>query len=1105
MFRFTFFKSTVLHFLLSIILVSCYFSGFSQTYHYTQYSVENGLAQSQVLCLYQDENDNMWIGTNGEGINKFNGKKFNNITTQDGLVGNYVYCIVKDSKGLMWIGTNSGISIFDGKKYQNFSTEQGLPHNRVYAIAEDKSRKQMWIATEKGVAIYKNGKISTFTKSETLVNTFVYSLLVDKKNNVWFGTYGKGLVRLSGNNIQNYTKENGLYMNVVRTMEQDHKGNIIIGTLNGLNYFDYQKDTIKSIAIDNPNSVNTITDCIIEENGDIWISVYSGNLHKLRYINNNLSLVFSIYTIGSAKNIWTLFQDREKNIWFGTIDFGLFRFGGLRFYNYNEDNDKLQNNSVYAICQSRDGNFWIGTKNSGIAKMITDEQSRKPEFIDYTYNMVNVDGKPRKMLKLAGSSITSIMEDKDGALWVTTSNGLTMLRNDSLFNFLPTEGNNKLAKIIVKPGLTSLPCNHIIQDHRGTFWVGTPNGVTKIIDTTFINFNKTFPILEKKNIYQIYQDHERQLWFMSDSGVYVYNYKNIKHIGKEDGLVNEMVVTVTQDKENNYWFGTKQGVFFYNPTVGYKHIDAASGLSSNNIYLLIFDNDGNLFIGTPKGLDMLNARKFVSEGVVEIRHFGNQEGFIGQECNLNACFKDKKGKLWFGTVKGVTIFDPAYDKINPVKPYTQITNMKLAYKEFNWAPYCDKFDEKTGLPVNLVLPYDKNHITFEFVASSLTIPEKVKYQVMLEGLDTDWSPPRSKNEAEYPALPPGDYTFKVRACNNDGIWEEVPTTITFTIKPPFWKTWWFYTIVVITILIIIYIFIKRREAALRRDKMILEEKVRQRTAEVVKQKEIVEQKNKDITDSINYAKNIQLALLPNIKVFEDTFPDSFVLYRPRDIVSGDFYWMSHKDTRTFFAASDCTGHGVPGAFMSMLGIAFLDEIVGNNPDINANQILNQLRFNVIDSLHQTGKMGESKDGMDIGLVVVDWTKRQLQFAGANNPLYLIRNKELIEIKPDKMPIGFHIKTQDFTNNIIDLLPDDKIYVFSDGYADQFGGPDGKKFKYKQFKEVVLEICHLTAKEQREILENKLLDWKGNFDQLDDVLVMGIMFQEEHFQRFENIE
>ena len=263
-------------------------------------------------------------------------------------------------------------------------------------------------------------------------------------------------------------------------------------------------------------------------------------------------------------------------------------------------------------------------------------------------------------------------------------------------------------------------------------------------------------------------------------------------------------------------------------------------------------------------------------------------------------------------------------------------------------------------------------------------------------------------------------------------------------------------------------------------------------SEILKQKEIIEQKNQSITDSIQYASRIQNAVLPPSDFLSEWNIDNFILFRPKDIVSGDFYWGVKKDGKIIVAAADCTGHGVPGAFMSMLGHAFLDEIVNTRELTDAAGMLNILRDEIINTLRQKGSVGETRDGMDISLIMLDIENNYLHYAGANNPLYIIRDGEIIRVQADHMPIGIHfISFTPFTNNRMEIKKGDFLYLFSDGYADQFGGPRGKKFMYRPFQELLLTIHQLPMTEQQKVLEEKFLEWKGDHEQVDDVMVIGL--------------
>jgi serine phosphatase RsbU (regulator of sigma subunit) len=256
----------------------------------------------------------------------------------------------------------------------------------------------------------------------------------------------------------------------------------------------------------------------------------------------------------------------------------------------------------------------------------------------------------------------------------------------------------------------------------------------------------------------------------------------------------------------------------------------------------------------------------------------------------------------------------------------------------------------------------------------------------------------------------------------------------------------------------------------------------------------IEEKNQEITASIKYAERIQRAVLPPESYMKEIMPEHFLLFLPRDIVSGDYYWAARKNNKIVFTVADCTGHGIPGAFMSMLGISYLNEIVNGMDSLQAGKILNQLRGNIIGSLHQSGREGEQKDGMDMALCVYDLNNKELQYAGAYNPMYLLRRGELEEVKADRMPIAIHFHgDESFSNHIISMEPSDVIYIFSDGFPDQFGGAEGKKYKSRQFKELILEIHGESLSRQRELLFERFEEWKGELPQVDDVTIMGVRF------------
>lgn len=377
-----------------------------------------------------------------------------------------------------------------------------------------------------------------------------------------------------------------------------------------------------------------------------------------------------------------------------------------------------------------------------------------------------------------------------------------------------------------------------------------------------------------------------------------------------------------------------------------------------------------------------------------------------------------------------------------------------------------------------------NVIIFDIVAPVYLKQGTTRYQYFIYKIMPDWSEWSVNAHYEKTITRPGDYILQVRAKD---LWGNISNrkSVRFTIKAPFIKTPVFYILSGLILLSLIILVIRFRERQLRAKTRLLEEKVKERTSKIEAQKE-------EITSSIEYASRIQRAMLPVEDHFKDVFSDYFILFKPRDIVSGDFYWIGEDDKHYFFTVADCTGHGVPGAFMGTMGISTLNEIIANNRELQANTVLNILREKTKTALHQTGKMGEANDGMDVAFCVLNKNRKMLQFSGAFNPLLLFQRGELKEYKADRMPIGIHYGGEkSFTNNVVTVSRGDTVYIFSDGFSSQFGGPDGTKYKSSNLKKLLSEIYYRPMVEQRNILENEFEKWKGSHDQVDDITIIGV--------------
>jgi len=442
---------------------------------------------------------------------------------------------------------------------------------------------------------------------------------------------------------------------------------------------------------------------------------------------------------------------------------------------------------------------------------------------------------------------------------------------------------------------------------------------------------------------------------------------------------------------------------------------------------------------------------------------------------------DYQNNVWFGGVSNIYVFNSKMklDSNDSLKVFIS----KFKAKDSTLLHYYYFSDKKV-----FQLDYEFNTISINFTTPDFQGNVSNTYSYYLEGLDTEWSDYTSISEKEYPRLHEGTYTFHVKSKNYYNI-ESQETLFTFTILPPWYRSWWAYIIYFILFITLIFTITKLSIKRVKDQNEKLEKIVEERTAEVESQKEEIEEKNKDIVDSIIYAKRIQNTILPTEVKLDKILQNYFIIYKPKDIVSGDFYWADKLDGKSYFSAIDCTGHGVPGAFVSIVGFNGLKRTVNEFKLRQPGQILDKLTDIVVDTF--TASEAHLKDGMDMSLCSINYDTLELEFAGANNPLILIRNGEIIETKGNKQPIGDFEHRTPFTNHKIQLQKDDCIFLFTDGYADQFGGPKGKKFKLKTLKNLLLSISTKPIDEQKTELETAFNNWMGDLEQLDDVCLIGV--------------
>jgi serine phosphatase RsbU (regulator of sigma subunit) len=588
-----------------------------------------------------------------------------------------------------------------------------------------------------------------------------------------------------------------------------------------------------------------------------------------------------------------------------------------------------------------------------------------------------------------------------------------------------------------------------------------------------------------------------------------------RYFGMEDGLTEDWVLPM--EYHDSIVFGTRAGLMQFIDEYLIREVLPDSLKDNPEYYRGYFENRQLL------GHDILLPLSFMVDShrrtwavidneITLIRQDSLQEivtkPFQGIDLGeINCIYPDGENTVWFAAGDGLARFDlrrmdqPARDFYACIREVLTSDDSILFNGSYGLPPdYSPGKSRELFMQPDRAVPtldYACNDVTFYFTSPFYDNENNNQFSWMLEGGKSGWSNWTTRRVTSYTNLHEGEYAFLLRAKNIYGDISET-ASYRFVIRPPLARTALAYTGYAILLILLVYVAVRLGQRRLKRKNEHLEAMVLERTEEIRKQNIKLAAQKKEITDSITYAERIQRAILPRTDRIASQVEGYFILFKPKSIVSGDFYWLAESGDKIVVTAVDCTGHGVPGAFMSMLGVSFLNKIILENNTLQADEILNRLRENVVKSLKQTGREGEARDGMDMSLVVIDLQKMNMEFAGANNPLYMIRENRLDETKADRMPISYHIDSIKFSSHLMQLNKGDTIYLFSDGYADQFGGPSGKKFKYQAFKNLLFENRHRSMEEMKKLLDDTIEAWRAPqgpdgeiYEQVDDILVIGV--------------
>ena len=1028
-------------------------SAIGQVYQFKQYGVEQGLSHPFVYSVAEDKNGFVWVAT-GEGLCKFDGFQFKKSQINDSLTNGFVTKTLLDKNGILWFGHNSGqITYYDGTNFN--------------ALTVDKD-----------------------------FNSSITDISSDQNGNVFIASQNSGLIKINqSNEIKLYSEIfAGQLIYSAKAIGNDL---LLIGTDQGLKLYKITNDNIQEIwAV---NELEYITVQSIDygiKKGTFWLGTEDAGFYLLTIKNNTDS--YQIKNIGEqyemgAENIQSIVEDKDKTLRIATFGKGVFKLTPAdNEYEYSNTVqfsmlNGLPNNFIKQIYRDWEGNYWIATYGKGLVlsvdeaftmryqdiaelkqNIISIEESDKYFWLGGDAVLIQVDKKTNnyKVFKsaqgLPNEKITALFFDDKNNLWIgSEKRGIFKLMSGSKairpFHRSANSLGNKINSITGKNNLV---------------YVATQNGVI-VFDQqkqkeTLYNTEQGLP---HNDIKYVYIDSDNKPWIATSSnGIFELN---TDHKYTIEGNANLKFTSITQDTNGHLWAATYGlGVFkFENDSLKYYSTD--NGLKSNYCYSIIADDYGKVWIGHRLGMSSIDIK------TKEVKTYGSDIGITG-DCNTNAVLKTKAGQILTGTTSGLVYYDGSKQKKNKLAPKLNISELKFS-------------DMPVNFKKSINLPYKVYKMKISFVGLSFYDPEGVLYQYKLDGYDLEWSKFSKSREVYYPRIEDGDYTFMLKSCNSEGICIENPLEIKIYIKPPIWKRWWFILLVIISLIALVYWYINYRERKQRALQEYLENELEARTKEVIYQKEELEIKNRDITDSINYAQRIQKSILPSINTITNNFSGAFVYYKPRDIVSGDFYWYDKvNDDKFLIVCADSTGHGVPGAFMSMIGTTLIKDICMREYVNSPSDVLRSLDEELQSTLNQNVDAERANDGMDIIVCEIDVNTHYMRFASAMRPLILYKNNELQYVRGTKASIGGDSKEDKKFENIgFQLNQGDTIYMFSDGYPDQFGGPRGKKFKMDRVKNMLSDVCEKAMNEQHEYVNLTFNQWKGKLQQVDDVLFMGV--------------
>jgi len=839
----------VKHILAFFITILICFVGIAQQSNikFRHLTIKDGLSQSDVLNIHQDAKGLIWFGTQ-DGLNLYNGFDFqvfsHDLSDSTSISNNFIHTIFEASDSVIWLGTENGLNVFnrntfDFKSVLTSKTNIKLKQN-VWAITE--SDKFILVGTEKGVIkidkkTYKASKINLLLSTDIKKLRVRKLLYLNDSKELLIATEGNGIIKynIETEETEQYYQDNSLLKsNIVWDIVQDSEGIIWVSTNNGVNFFDYSANRISSNhKLDLVLGTATIK-CIYEDkSGIIWIGTESRGLYKLKSFSNIDHYLYSanISTSLSSNKVNTIYEDNSGIIWIGTQS-GVDKFDKQKQYfqhyqHWTNISNSISSNMVWSIFQDRQTSSIIVGTDKGIN--IFDKSSGKVKHVIPDLAIKNWQ---------KTNNIMSIYQDHNNKILIGTDGGVYTLEDTKLQPLGGKENKQNKNRTYV-----------ILEDTKNRLWLGTKEGLVIVSEDRksfkTITSSDSIGALPSDVIRSITQSKNGQIWIGTDGGGLCKVIENegeirfktySKNQENTNSISNNTVLSIFEDKKGILWIGTfGGGLNTFNPkTERFGRYTEKDGLSNNVVYGIEEDKDGNLWMSTNKGISQFFKK------IKQFRIFEESDGLQSNEFNNGAYYKSETGQLFFGGINGFNAFYPEDIHINKSKPKALITNFYLFNKPV-------KIGENEVLKKHIsesdviVLKHKQNVISFEFAALHYSYPLKNQYKYKLENFNDDWVDIGNNRRANYTNLDPGEYTFKVKVANSDGIWSDDVAQIRVVVEPPFWRTAWFIILIYVIIpLLMIYGIIRYRINQVQNQKELLEVQVRERTYEVIKQKELLE-------------------------------------------------------------------------------------------------------------------------------------------------------------------------------------------------------------------------------------------------------------------------